>query len=248
MSNIQKTLDSLQPYVIGIRYVEGVPVIDAVFKEGWTLPESDKIKKTKGNDEINYYMIYSELDTIIVDDLLGYVETTIKLNLEREKKHELLKLKVNELKEVFKKNSLDKLNRLKFNFGEEDLTVITDIDLEEPITNTKTDTPMEDSDKEKEKEKLKEIIAPKNTQFLDENKNPIPITDEEMEAQAEEARAEAFLKAQKAKRLNGEVKKVNNVELPPKKVEPIIDQPASQPTCNCGPQEACSKCIEFKDF
>ena len=48
MSNIQKTLDLLQPYVIGIRYVEGTPVIDAVFKDGWTIPEDQKIKKLKG--------------------------------------------------------------------------------------------------------------------------------------------------------------------------------------------------------
>jgi hypothetical protein len=33
MSNIQKTLDSLQPYVIGIRYLEGTPLVDVVFKE-----------------------------------------------------------------------------------------------------------------------------------------------------------------------------------------------------------------------
>ncbi len=247
MSNIQKTLDSLQPYVIGIRYVEGVPVIDTVFKEGWTLPDSDKIKKAKGNDDINYYMIYSELENILVDDLLDYVNLTIKLNIEREKKHELLKVRVNELKEVFKKNTLEKLNRLKFNFGDEELTTITDIDLEEPsptITKLQNDETMNE---EEEKEKLKQLIIPKNTQFLDENKNPIPITDEEREEAAEEARAEAFLKAQKAKKLNGEVKKVSNVELPPKKVEPI-NNTVSQPSCNCGPDEACSKCIEFKDF
>ena len=87
MSNIQKTLDSLQPYVIGIRYLEGTPLVDAVFKEGWTVPEDPSVKKIKGNDELNYYMIFSETQGIGLDELLEYVAKTIKLNEEREKKH-----------------------------------------------------------------------------------------------------------------------------------------------------------------
>ena len=66
---------------------------------------------------MNYFMIFSETNGIGLDELLGYVERTIKLNQEREKKHELLKAKVNELKEIFKKNSLSKLTRLKFSLS-----------------------------------------------------------------------------------------------------------------------------------
>ena len=116
MSNIQKTLDSLQPYVIGIRYLEGTPLVDAVFKEGWTVPDDNKVKKVRGNEEMNYYMLLSEVAGVGLDDLLDYGKKTIDLNIEREKKHDLLKEKVNELKEIFKKTSLDKLKRLKFNF------------------------------------------------------------------------------------------------------------------------------------
>lgn len=251
MSNIQKTLDLLQPYVIGIRYVEGTPVIDAVFKDGWTIPEDQKIKKLKGNDEVNYYMIYSEADGVGLDELLGFINTIIKLNIEREKKHELLKVKVSELKDVFRKNSLSKLQTLKFTLGEEDLiTKLTDIDLDETdnlpsnITTPQTDVIMDES----EKEKLKEVIAPKNTPLLDADKKPIPLTEEDIEAAEEEARAEAFLKLQRAKKINGEVKKVN-VELPPKKlVQPIVNRESVTSNCNCGPNEACSKCIENKDL
>ena len=109
MANIQKTLDSLQPYVIGIRYVEGTPLVDAVFKEGWTIPEDNNIKRIKGNEEMNYVMIFSEVKGVGLDDLLGYVEKTIKLNQEREKKHELLRSKVNELKEMFKKYNIPQI-------------------------------------------------------------------------------------------------------------------------------------------
>ena len=115
MSNtIQKTLDSLQPYVIGIRYLEGTVLVDAVFKEGWTVPEEPKIKTVKGDDCMIYYMLFSEVKGIGLDELLAYVSKVIKINLEREKKHELLRAKVNELKELFKRYSLEKLIGLKF--------------------------------------------------------------------------------------------------------------------------------------
>jgi hypothetical protein len=62
--NIQDTLDKLQPYVIGIRYLDGTPLVDAVFKEGWTVIEDANIKKVKGDDGLNYYMIFSEIKGI----------------------------------------------------------------------------------------------------------------------------------------------------------------------------------------
>jgi hypothetical protein len=131
MSSIQKTLDSLQPYVIGIRYLEGLPLIDTVFKEGWTVPDDQAITKVKGDEGMNYYMIYSEKKGVGIDDLLSFVDKTIKLNLEREKKQDLLRIKVEELKKLFKDNSLIKLSRLKFNFSEEDVVSEFDLNIDE---------------------------------------------------------------------------------------------------------------------
>ena len=89
MSGIQKTLDALQPYVIGIRYEKGVVLVDAVFKEEWTILDDPKISKIKGDPSMNYYMIFSEIEGVGLDDLLAYVDRTIKLNQEREKKQTL---------------------------------------------------------------------------------------------------------------------------------------------------------------
>ena len=58
MSNIQSRLDSLQPYVIGIRYFEGLPIADVILKENWNIPESDIILKTKGDEKLNYWVFY----------------------------------------------------------------------------------------------------------------------------------------------------------------------------------------------
>ena len=121
MSNIQERLDSLQPHIKGIRYVQGVQVVDAVFKNGWTIPESDVIKKDLIEEEGNYYVFYTEKKGVTFDDLLEYIEGIISINIEREKKNELFKTKVKELQEIFKSNTLSKLKLFKFKFDEPDL-------------------------------------------------------------------------------------------------------------------------------
>lgn len=227
MSSIQKTLDSLQPYVIGIRYLEGLPLVDTVFKEGWTVPDDPKITKVKGDEGMNYYMIYSENKGVGIDDLLAFVDKTIKLNQEREKKHELLRLKVEELKRIFKETPLTKLSRLKFTFTEEDIVPpISDFDLnieDEPqnqieVTPETTDVYQEpviytaemiDAMEAEQESMSQQPLVP---QFLDENGNPIEYTEEELEMIEEEARAERNRQMFKNKK-NGMASKV---ELPPR--------------------------------
>ena len=230
MSNIQKTLDSLQPYVIGIRYLEGTPLVDAVFKEGWTVPEDPKVKKVKGNDEMNYFMLFSEIEGIGLDELLAYVKKTIDINVEREKKHDLLKEKVNELKEVFKKNSLDKLKRLKFSFAEEDLVPkLDDFDVddtydesfeEEVVTETVESNLYPENVEEyatSDEKEFEEPIDPQQHTFLDENGNPIELSEEELEIIEEEERARKNMEYLKGKKQTDKIKNVSSkVELPPR--------------------------------
>jgi hypothetical protein len=227
MSNIQKTLDSLQPYVIGIRYLDGTPLVDAVFKEGWTVQEDPKIKKVKGNEDMNYYMLFSEVEGIGLDELLGYVKKTIDINVEREKKHDLLRLKVNELKEIFKKNSLEKLKSLKFSFTEEDLVPkLNDFDLdiddtyeEEVIEVEKPNLYPENIDEYpiSDEKEFEEPIDPQQHTYLDENGNPIELSEEELEIIEEEERARKNMEYLKSKKQNEKVKNVSSkVELPPR--------------------------------
>lgn len=118
---IQDRLDSLQPYIVGIRYIQGMQIVDAVFKEGWNVPDSDIIRKEAVDGQPNYFMFYTEKEDVTVDDLLDYVEGIININIEREMKYELLKKKVEELKKIFKDNSLSKLEMLRFTFNEPDV-------------------------------------------------------------------------------------------------------------------------------
>lgn len=252
MSNIQKTLDSLQPYVIGIRYLDGSPLIDVVFKEGWSIIDDPKIAKIKGNDEMNYYMVYSEIASVTLDDLLAYVDKIIKLNQDREKKYDLLREKVNELKEVFKKNTLTKLKMLKFTFSEEEiLPNISELDNDIDVGPMISEEPVTEVPEEEEiiETPTKPITPPPNIAYVDENGKPIEMTAEDKELLEEEARAERNRKILEKKKpipVNNIAKKV---ELPPKRrVEIAVSASDYDSECGCGPNEACDKCIDHKGY
>lgn len=246
MGNIQKTLDSLQPYVIGIRYLKGIPLVDVVFKEGWSVPEDPIINREKGDEVMNYYMLFSDSPKIGLDDLLAYVDKTIKMNQDREKKHDLLKAKVDELKLIFKNNSLAKLKNLKFSFSDEQLVPtleefnldIDDDDIQEP----------EYYEEETVQPQIQQPIA-----YLDENNVPIELTEEDRELMEEEARAERnrlITEKRKEKQATATPqKRASKVELPPKrKMEPIIHDNGYHGGCDCGPDEACGNCIDSKGY
>jgi hypothetical protein len=256
--NIQKTLDSLQPYVIGIRYLEGTPLVDVVFKEGWNVPDDSKIKKIKGNDDMNYFMLLSEIPGVGLDELLGFVEKTIKLNIEREKKHDLLKVKFNELKEIFKKTSLDKLKNLKFTFAEEDLVpTLTEFDMDDFDEEEIMPQPLPPENLVPEEysiyDEYEEVagesipIPIEHTAYLDENGNPIELSEDDMELLAEEARAEQNKKYLERKNKKTDTRKIaNKVELPPKR-KPVLETTIDYNSdCECGPDEYCNKCVDSK--
>jgi hypothetical protein len=156
MSKIQERLDSLQPHIVGIRYIQGTQIVDAVFKDGWSVPDSDVIKKELVEKSSNYYMFFTEKEGVTIDDLLDYVEEIININIEREKKYELLREKVEELKVLFKEKSLQELQELKFTFNKpgvmpslsdmDDISI--DDELIEETTNKKGESIPPPADKE----------------------------------------------------------------------------------------------------
>lgn len=222
MSGIQKKLDSLQPYVLSIRYLQGLAVVDAVFKEGWTVPKSEIISIEKGNEEQEYYMFYSQKEDIGIDELLDYVEHIINLNVERELKYELLKETVKELKNLFNKTPLDKLKTLKFKLNDDlipDRMSEEDLLLDEvESTNPPKEIAIETSRVEV---KVKEEIKPKNN---------TPKSDKKMDKEPKPL-------------MHGDI------ELPPKgeKIKLEEFEPVNV-ECNCGPDEVCPNCADQKGY
>ncbi len=119
--NIQKRLSGLQPYVVGLRFHNSQPVVDAIFNEGWALPENNVVKQITSPENPNYYLLYSEKEDIGIDEILDYAEYVINYNIEREKKYELLKIKVGELERLFQQTPLIKLQKLQFTFTKDSL-------------------------------------------------------------------------------------------------------------------------------
>ncbi len=207
---IQESLDSFQPYLLGIRYVEGIPLLDVVLKDGWIAPDEKDINKIKGGDDsLNYYMIFSENKQKSLDELLDYVNGVIKLNQEREQKNQLLRVKVNELKELFKVHSLGKLNKLKFTFNDidDDFDLsIDEVEVEptivqentvEPVLNTYTGPTLNDVPFDIETDE--NVIIPS---YLDNNGELIVLNEEEKEILEEEARGLRNIKMTKKKQLS----------------------------------------------
>jgi len=239
MSTIQEKINTLQPYLSGIRYLDGLQLVDATFKDGWVIPDSKIIRKEK--IENNYFMFFSEDKSVTIDDLLDYIGSIIELNIEREKKYELLRLKVKELQELFKEHPLSKLETLNFSFNnpvnDNDIPDFSVFDINK---DTNESTPEINNVHETEDE------------YYDEDEDEY-----EKEARLHE---EAAIRAQQEKlmskvgsNIKSKAKHINNIELPPKgkaiEVE-VYDLPESmkEGDCNCGPEEACPKCLDEKSL
>ena len=250
MSSLGEMLKSLKPYVIGIRYVEGSEVVDTIFKEEWQIPKDSNVEVIKGKEPDNYYMLIGKFDTVTVDDLLSFVSRTIALNIEREKKLALLNVKVKEMQILFNKTPLEKLETMTFKFKENDMTSkMSDISLD--IDETNIELPNQEVEQPVVDEAPSEAPSEINENtLLDENKQPIAKTEEELEMEEEDRRAEVnrvFVEEQKKKRSESNKKKpvpnkiVNKVELPPRSID-VMDPP----NCACGEDEACNKCMDSK--
>jgi hypothetical protein len=111
--NIQERLKNLRPYVTGLRFVNDMPVVDAILTEGWKLLKNDKIL-VKKSENINQFFFYSEDPELQIDIILDFVEKCINHNKELELKTALFQEYVNMLKEIFKNTSYEVLKTLEF--------------------------------------------------------------------------------------------------------------------------------------
>jgi len=259
MSELQNRLKSLEPYLIQLRFAEGTPVVDMVFKKGWHVPQSEIIQSSKGDDpEVNYHMFYSTDESVEVDDIFNYIEKIIGLNIEREKKHELLKVKVKELQDLFRKTPLSELQNMRYVLGREELVKdmepdemdVVDFDIEPPVIERPTPKPQPEVVKQPQPEPVVEKketvneenvrrapngeiippLAPEDTGELDEDYQKFDLTSDEPTITKEVSGKKYDLPQKKSK---------SSVEL----VE--IEGP-SNIVCKCEPEEVCPACEEEK--
>lgn len=225
MSNtLQKKFNQLKPYVVQIRFPDELSVVDTIFPEGWTVPTSKHIKVGKSEESVNYHMFYSENPAITIDDIMNFIEETIRINIEREKKYELLKAKVQELKIFFNNNPLNKLQNMKFVLG--DVNLLPE-KLTEDILNSEFDLDMDDDIP----------VATSIEEPAPEINNPevIAETDPDYDVQ----------------QFNNRFRH-QDIELPPKKgnkveVE-VFEVPVGDGPCTHDPDQFCPKCMDQMDL
>jgi len=266
MSELQNRLKSLQPYLVQLRFPEGAPVVDMVFKKGWHVPTSEVIQSTKGDsEEVNYHMFYSIEEGIGLDEILDYIEKVIGLNIEREKKHALLKVKAKELQDLFRKNPLSKLEGMRFQLGGEQLVQemapdpldVVDFNIETPIIETPTPQPVAQPQPEVQQPQPEPVAQPQpevQQPVNEENVRRAP-NGEIIPPLAPEDKGELDEDFQKFDLTANEptiTKKVNGkkIDLPKKNSKPAIQleeiEGPQNIVCKCGPEEVCPACEEQK--
>ncbi len=121
---IKKRLDILLPYLQEIKFSEKIVLIGLLFYPKWVIKDGKafgvEIHKT-GADETGkiLYHFYGKSGQTDIDKLLDFAEEVINENLDRERKEDLFKKKVEELKKVFKSNTLTDLEHLEIEIKEE---------------------------------------------------------------------------------------------------------------------------------
>lgn len=117
-----REIENITEYIISIRKLEKYFSFDVKFPDTWSILKSqvDETKTvfTKNENKGKHVSFVSELDEISITETIDRVKTIVKYNKEKEEKERLFQEKVNELKSIFEKESLEELKNLKFDKDE----------------------------------------------------------------------------------------------------------------------------------
>lgn len=254
MSKIQNRLSELQPYVIGVRFFQGASVVDAIFNKNWHVPQSEIIVSEKVEEEDgNHYIFLSQDERIGLDEILDYIEQIIGMNIEREKKHELLKVKAKELQDIFRKNPLSSLVNMKFVLGGEKLVeemkddpedVVESI-INQPLTVEKSQVqPQPQAQPQPQVQPQDNLRRAPNGEIIPpltpEDKGDLKDDFQKFDLTNKIGEDEVITKNVRGK----------NVDLPPKKTEKSVElleiEEPQKIICKCNPDEVCPACEEEK--
>lgn len=117
--NLYEQLNKIFPYLLSIRKLEGYVSVDIEFPTTWKLPkkyidEKMVVEQKTAKPDFRCLSFATQFNEETLDKLFDNLNNIINYNLEREEKERLLQAKINELKSIFDKQSLDNLKELKF--------------------------------------------------------------------------------------------------------------------------------------
>ena len=134
-----KELEPFIEYIHSIRKLKNYLSIDLKLPTKWSLPKSIiEEGQVVGfeSDDSNFKGVsfVTEINEAAMGTTLNKVAKIIKLNKEKELKEKLFKQTIEQLKQTFEKNDLDKLQNLYFDFELPDNDLIDEEEDEEPTT------------------------------------------------------------------------------------------------------------------
>jgi len=119
--SIYKELTPIINYLTQIRKLENYLVFDVAFPMTWKILKKhiieDKFVNNGTSNELLNLSFVSEYDEKNINIIQDNILNIINYNLEREEKERLLEMKINELKTIFDKESLDNLKNFKFDIN-----------------------------------------------------------------------------------------------------------------------------------
>lgn len=122
MKSLQERMTAMTPYFRGIEMYNDALMVKMVYPNKWkAFPSEDgriKITPSDADPTLTYY--YASSKDTTYDEMFDLIEQTIKVNQDIILKLELLKSKVNELKELFQTTEYDDLTHLKFVIDKEE--------------------------------------------------------------------------------------------------------------------------------
>jgi hypothetical protein len=117
MIKIDEYFEKYPQNIIGFRVNKATKIIDVWLNNAWDIPKQSKdvnVKKQKVSEDTNstYYIVYS--DSLDFGVLYDVVSGIIEHNLDIERKQNLFKDKLTELKTLFTTLSYDELKAIQF--------------------------------------------------------------------------------------------------------------------------------------
>lgn len=118
MANIQDRIRKNSEYFRSIEMASTYPILRVKYPEKWGVyPSNDgRIKVTRSEDTPNEWYYYTTDESVTLDNMFDMLEQTVDMNLSAISKIQLLKEKVEELKELFSSETLERLQTLYFGF------------------------------------------------------------------------------------------------------------------------------------
>lgn len=134
--SLYQEFSALLPYLQSVRKLKNYLSFDVSFPNTWKIPkkfvEEDKIMEQ--TSQIQNERLFSYVTEITEDGVQKAhinIKNIIKYNLEREEKDRLFESKVEELKQIFEKQNLDKLKSLQFDIVEKSTKIQLEDDEEQ---------------------------------------------------------------------------------------------------------------------